>query len=154
MNHNKLGRDVALRLLAVPDDERVVHAVVVTPPPPLLPLKELQLVFVRPLVRRGRQHKLGRLARGRRRARLAELFGRAAVEHAEASDERAFARRPIRAQAGVLGVREKRDGADVVRGGPAGRLAVGGFVAGAGLKLGDAAQRGVSALCARLEKEE
>ena len=41
MDHNKLGCGIALGLLSVSDDERVVDAVVVTPPPSLDALVEV-----------------------------------------------------------------------------------------------------------------
>lgn len=138
MDHDKLGRGIALRLLAVPDDERVVDVVVVAPPPPLGALEHLELGLARLVVPCSRQDKLRRVLRGGRRARLAELLGRAAVEDLEAGDEGALARRAVGAQARVLVVREERDRRDVVRGGPAGLLAVGGLVACARLELGDA----------------
>lgn len=87
MHDNKLGRNVALGLPAVPDDERVIHAVVVAPPPPLDALKQLELVLARLVVARSRQHEPRRLVSWRWRARLAELLCRAAVEDLEAGDE-------------------------------------------------------------------
>jgi len=140
VHDNKLGRNVALGLPAVPDDERVIHAVVVAPPPPLDALKQLELVLARLVVARSRQHEPRRLVSWRWRARLAELLCRAAVEDLEAGDEGALAGRAVGAQARVLVVREEGDGRDVVRGGPAGLLSVGGLVTGARLELGDAAK--------------
>lgn len=139
MDDGVLGRDIALRLATVADDERVVHVVVVTPPPAFHVLEPLEVFLaVRALVPGQGQHECGRLARRRRRARLAQLFGRATVEHLEASDEFALALGAVRAQARVLGVREERDGPDVVRGGPTRRESVGGLVPSTGLELGNA----------------
>lgn len=156
-----LGRDVALRLPAVTDDERVVHVVAVTPPPAFHVLEPLEVfrLAVRALVPGQGQHERGRVVRRRRRTRLCHLFGRAAVEHLEAGDEFAFALGAVRAQARVLGVREERDGPDVVRGGPTRRESVGRLVPGAGLELGNATfrigtrgGRGESAFAERFRK--
>lgn len=127
------------RLLAVPDHERVVHPVRVTPLPPLHPLKVLGSDR---LVMRNRQDKLGAVLGRRGEGGRLERLGRAAVEHAEPADEVGLAGRPVRAQDGVDRVGEERDGLDVVRGGPARVEAVGGGVARAGQELGDAAAWG------------
>jgi hypothetical protein len=140
MDDDVFRRYVALRLLAVADDERVVDVVVVAPPPSLNALESLQLRLVGLLLTRSGKDVLRRFTRRRRRGGLAESLSGTAVENAEARDERSLAGRAVRTETGVLAVAEEGNGRDVVRGGPAGELTIIGGVAGTSAELGNAAR--------------